>query len=315
MPIEKLEKRIKNLERIVKGHTHLGYDKTSKLKGHLLLDGKSQFGIGNSFRGYGVGNQGEVTEFMTLGDSVGTDVELGVGNRTRNTQTTLQNFTEPYNIYKGNWVTATDYIRFNAVRHVGFSFICYKTHTSGASTEPGVGGDWATVWKVMNYWSFNYAFREPLLTNSGKSITNGGNTIQDTSQTFGVNELADSYITVTGSAIGLETYQIASNTADTITISGTWGATDTDTNYVVFRPVFLGSANYPWKRLYLMDDIRFGKGSSSGSDVIYIKYGSGTPEASVTANVGSLYLRTDGGANTTLYVKESGVGNTGWIAK
>lgn len=25
--------------------------------------------------------------------------------------------------------------------------------------------------------------------------------------------------------------------------------------------------------------------------------------------------RTDGGANTTLYVKESGTGNTGWIAK
>lgn len=43
--------------------------------------------------------------------------------------------------------------------------------------------------------------------------------------------------------------------------------------------------------------------------------GAGTPEAAVTANVGSLFLRTDGGAGTTLYVKESGVGNTGWIGK
>lgn len=43
--------------------------------------------------------------------------------------------------------------------------------------------------------------------------------------------------------------------------------------------------------------------------------GSGTPEGNVTADVGSLYTRTDGGANTTLYVKESGSGNTGWIAK
>jgi hypothetical protein len=41
----------------------------------------------------------------------------------------------------------------------------------------------------------------------------------------------------------------------------------------------------------------------------------GTPEGSVAAPVGSMFLRTDGGAGTTLYIKESGVGNTGWIAK
>lgn len=43
--------------------------------------------------------------------------------------------------------------------------------------------------------------------------------------------------------------------------------------------------------------------------------GSGSPEGVVTAVVGSLYTRTDGGASTTLYVKESGTGNTGWVAK
>lgn len=43
--------------------------------------------------------------------------------------------------------------------------------------------------------------------------------------------------------------------------------------------------------------------------------GTGTPEGVVTAPVGSLYTRTDGGAGTTLYVKESGTGNTGWAAK
>lgn len=46
-----------------------------------------------------------------------------------------------------------------------------------------------------------------------------------------------------------------------------------------------------------------------------IRWGTGTPEGVVTANVGSLYLRTDGGAGTTLYVKQSGTGNTGWAAK
>ena len=43
--------------------------------------------------------------------------------------------------------------------------------------------------------------------------------------------------------------------------------------------------------------------------------GTGTPESAVTAAVGSLFLRTDGGASTSLYVKESGSGNTGWVAK
>lgn len=43
--------------------------------------------------------------------------------------------------------------------------------------------------------------------------------------------------------------------------------------------------------------------------------GNGTPENSVTAAVGSIYLRRDGGANTSLYVKESGAGNTGWVGK
>jgi hypothetical protein len=43
--------------------------------------------------------------------------------------------------------------------------------------------------------------------------------------------------------------------------------------------------------------------------------GSGTPEGSVTADVGSSYHRTDGGSGTSFYVKESGTGNTGWVAK
>lgn len=45
---------------------------------------------------------------------------------------------------------------------------------------------------------------------------------------------------------------------------------------------------------------------------LFIRAGSGSPESVVTAVVGSLWLRTDGGAGTTLYVKESGSGNTGW---
>lgn len=44
-------------------------------------------------------------------------------------------------------------------------------------------------------------------------------------------------------------------------------------------------------------------------------WGTGSPENAVTAPVGCIYFRLDGGAATTLYIKESGTGNTGWIGK
>jgi len=57
------------------------------------------------------------------------------------------------------------------------------------------------------------------------------------------------------------------------------------------------------------------KDIQGATSLLYIRFGSGTPEGVYTAGIGSVFLRTDGGASTTLYVKESGTGNTGWIAK
>ncbi|MGI9459480.1 MAG: hypothetical protein ACR2NF_05730 [Pirellulales bacterium] len=48
---------------------------------------------------------------------------------------------------------------------------------------------------------------------------------------------------------------------------------------------------------------------------VLIRAGSSTPESVVAANVGSLFLRTDGGPGTTFYVKESGSSTTGWVGK
>lgn len=54
---------------------------------------------------------------------------------------------------------------------------------------------------------------------------------------------------------------------------------------------------------------------TNGITAVIAITGANTPEGAVTAPVGSLFLRNNGGANTTLYVKESGAGNTGWVAK
>lgn len=43
--------------------------------------------------------------------------------------------------------------------------------------------------------------------------------------------------------------------------------------------------------------------------------GTATPEAAITAGIGSTFYRRNGGASTSFYVKESGTGNTGWVGK
>lgn len=51
------------------------------------------------------------------------------------------------------------------------------------------------------------------------------------------------------------------------------------------------------------------------TDAGRFRSGTGSPEGAVIAPIGTMYLRSDGAASTTLYVKTSGTGNTGWTAK
>lgn len=52
-----------------------------------------------------------------------------------------------------------------------------------------------------------------------------------------------------------------------------------------------------------------------GNRNIAFYWGSGSPEGVLSARVGAIYINTSGNTTTTLYVKESGTGNTGWVAK
>lgn len=45
------------------------------------------------------------------------------------------------------WVTATPYVVGNRRASGGISYTCTVAHTSGATTQPGVGSAWATVWR------------------------------------------------------------------------------------------------------------------------------------------------------------------------
>jgi len=50
--------------------------------------------------------------------------------------------------WQGAWLTATAYAVQDGVQNNGSSYICTGVHTSGASTEPGTGIDWTTVWDL-----------------------------------------------------------------------------------------------------------------------------------------------------------------------
>lgn len=54
---------------------------------------------------------------------------------------------------------------------------------------------------------------------------------------------------------------------------------------------------------------------SGDGDQRRIFNGNGSPEGVVAAGIGSIYMRADGGASTSVYVKESGTDATGWVAK
>jgi hypothetical protein len=75
-----------------------------------------------------------------------------------------------------------------------------------------------------------------------------------------------------------------------------------------------GAAAYRWS---IVHATTLSPGTVGTTNATRVKWtsGTGSPESVLTAIVGSMYTRTDGGSGTTLYVKESGAGSTGWVAK
>jgi len=91
---------------------------------------------------------------------------------------------------------------------------------------------------------------------------------------------------------------------------------DVEVKYV---GLFLGTAPpLMIPNLNQAEEVRFNKVMLGGGTLTLrpsITAGGGSPEGVVDAPPGSLYSRVNGGAGTTLYIKEGGLGNTGWAAK
>ena len=96
------------------------------------------------------------------------------------------------------------------------------------------------------------------------------------------------------------------------------GVTINDSNHIsATRFAVAGTAGYLDSNLVVPGAVvsELGYIGMNSAQSVLILRGAGSPEGVSSASPGSLYLRSDGGAGTCLYVKESGTGNTGWVAK
>lgn len=142
-----------------------------------------------------------------------------------------------------------------------------------------------------------------------KIFHNGSDSVIEDSGT-GILKYTSDTTTSYGSVFEIE------NTSDS-TYAGAYVSFKSDSGDT---PVVVGSAGANILAMILggnpshsfgTDYLEFKDGQNNARIII----GTGAPENNVGAVVGSLFLRTDGGIGATLYVKESGTGNTGWQAK
>ena len=145
--------------------------------------------------------------------------------------------------------------------------------------------------------TFMFGIRSPMYNSNTGSVTSGGTTMSQTSFSWATNELAGAYVAVYDSPTVFNVYPIASNTSSTITITGgTWTFSESGANFFVYMPIYFGSAEYPWRRLYTLDGtgggIRFGIGqTNAGQQDNGLLY---------SDSAGDLYWRNYAGSATKL---------------
>jgi hypothetical protein len=52
-------------------------------------------------------------------------------------------------VWEGPWATSTAYDLYDTVQNDGSGYVCTSAHTSGATTEPGVGTSWPDKWDLF----------------------------------------------------------------------------------------------------------------------------------------------------------------------
>lgn len=115
--------------------------------------------------------------------------------------------------------------------------------------------------------TFFYGIRAPLFSGSSGDIKSGGTTLAQSDYQWRTDDLVGCYV-VAKSGASFNCFKVTANTARSLTVDGTWTFGAGGVSYTVFTPVYLGSADYPWRRAYVGDlsagGLRFGFGATAG---------------------------------------------------
>lgn len=168
------------------------------------------------------------------------------------------------------------------------------------------------------YNSFYYGLRTPGIAGRTGRVVLGGSTLVDIGLELETNQLVGATLWLYGSTS--EAFIISSNTETQITINGTFVNASGEYEYLVIRPVFLGASQFPWRRLYVKDDIRFGigptnLGTPTGSTTTFTMRKESDEALSTRAAWGSYLEVQTLGAGFTLTPNTSFVGVFGSAAR
>jgi hypothetical protein len=107
--------------------------------------------------------------------------------------------------WQGPWQTATSYTLSQFVSNGGSSYVCTLSHTSDASSEPGVGVSWATYWDILaqqsdgdvtastTFGTDNVVVRSD---GTGKGVQSTGVTVDDSNNVSGIAALTATTVNV-----------------------------------------------------------------------------------------------------------------------
>ncbi len=258
--------------------------------------------------------------FSTLNSSTYAGIYVSGGSHHRIRDCTIEQL-RGYGIYlsgsnwsiiDGNWFEDNSNHNLYVVNAFGTSVIDNKFHynNGGIPTADHVNITRSAAGSRDHHQIAHNHFQDA--STSGISIRIGTN-VEDTVLAFNRNLTSD---VITDSGTGTALLQPATNGTDTswripkgVTIVETAVPPTPAANRVTLSVADNGAGSS------LLAKFEDGAVRTVARKEMNIITDNGSPEAVFTAPIGSLYLRQNGGANTTLYVKESGTGNTGWIAK
>ena len=314
--LEQLKKEVAELKEIIKEHQHTGLDGSKEFEGETAIRGKEFIGTGSNTQTEGLvripftANDGTAKQ-----DQPQRQAGFGVAVTGRKGTSSEQIFA---------MMVAEKAVDENAlpseINRADFD----KVNLAQVELLHQPQGTYSISGNALFApLSFLSACRTPGLVGTGK-IEQGGNTLTDDSAEYTENALIGCVLNLYSGGNQVEAHRIIGNTNKTIYIGNmnglnlsydAWSSATGNYNYMIVNPALLGKPETPFTRVYIGEDIKLGYGPSGSENTRWIRWGNGSPEGVVVGAVGSIYLRFDGGANTTLYVKESGTGRTGWKSK